>query len=129
MISLITKTGTTSFNLKNGFSREIDLCMTISRLKSKNSTRSINITTSDNEKLSLKISDIINFKFRESEFVKSKVRSRGNPKEELAEKLIKNMGKTKKKRIENFLDTLKDMGAIDKLNPDDPFLHDIIDKL
>jgi hypothetical protein len=76
MITLITKTGTFKFNLKTGFHREIELCQTITGLQSKKATGSINITTSSDETLSVKVSDIIDFKFNEAEYIKAEVLSK-----------------------------------------------------
>jgi hypothetical protein len=78
VITLNTKTGEFKFNLKTGYPREIELCQIITRLQSKNSTASINIVTSYNENLSIKIPDVIDLKFNEAEYIKTEVHT-GNP--------------------------------------------------
>jgi len=74
VITLTTKNGDIKFNLSTGFPREIALCQTITKLQSeKSGAATINVTTSDKEKLSIKISDVIDLKFSEAEYVKAKV--------------------------------------------------------
>jgi hypothetical protein len=75
MVTLFTKKRDFKFNLKTtGFRGEIALCQTITRLLSEGyKPRSkINISTDDGNLL-IKISDITDMKFSESEYVKSKV--------------------------------------------------------
>lgn len=67
MIMIKTIDGEKRFNLKtSGYPGEIRLCQTITRLMIQNSTATINIKTSNN-KLSVKISDIFDLKFNESD--------------------------------------------------------------
>jgi hypothetical protein len=74
MVTLITKKRDFKFNLKTtGFRGEIALCQTITKLQSEKPRSKINITT-DEENLSIKISDIIDILFSESEFVKCTVK-------------------------------------------------------
>jgi len=80
MITLTTKNGDIKFNLSTGFPREIALCQTLSRLLSEMSRASINITTSDKEKISIKILDVIDLKFSETEYVKAEVHMVGEKK-------------------------------------------------
>jgi hypothetical protein len=73
MITLTTKDGDIKFNLSTGFPREIALCQIITKLQSEKSGATINVTISDKEKISIKISDITDLKFSEAEYVKAKV--------------------------------------------------------
>jgi hypothetical protein len=73
MITLKTKTDLFKFNLKTGFRREIELCQTITRLQLGKPEACINITTSYDEKLAIKISDVVDFKLNEAEYVKATV--------------------------------------------------------
>jgi hypothetical protein len=73
VITLATKNGEIKFNLSTGFPREIALCQTIIKLQSEKSGATINVTTSDKEKISIKILDITDLKFSEAEYVKAKI--------------------------------------------------------
>ena len=125
MITLITKTGTVQFNLKNQ-RREHDLCMTMTHLKDQESTSSLKITTSYDENLLIKIPDIIDFKFTDMEYIKPETKTE-TPKENLVDKIMKTMDESKRRRVQKFLDVLKAKGA--PINPDDPLFQKIIDKL
>jgi hypothetical protein len=73
MVTLTTTKGIIKFNLKTtGYPGEIAFCQTITKLLSEKSKSKINISTSDG-KLLIKIPDIIDLKFHESEYVKSKI--------------------------------------------------------
>jgi hypothetical protein len=128
MVSIKLKDKEIKFNLKS-YAREIDLCQTITRLQLKNSQASIDLTTSYNEKLSLKVPEILDIKFNEAEYAKSEVHEKQEkPKEEdIVETLLKGRDAAKKRRIEKFVEVLRRKGT--PINPNDPMLQDIIDKL
>ena len=85
MIILNTKNGDIKFNLSTGFPREIALCQIITKLQSEKSGASINVTTSDKEKISIRIPDIIDLKFSEAEYIKAKVFTEPLKKENVSE--------------------------------------------
>jgi len=128
MIRINTKTSTYNFNLKN-FGREKDFCTALTHLQDQESPASVKITTTYDEHLLIKVSDVINFKFEETKYAKGEVHElKPEPKEDdLVDRIMKGRDANKRRRIQKFLNILKAKGA--PINPDDPMFRDIIDKL
>ena len=133
MITLNTKDGDIKFNLGTGFPREIALCQTITRLQSEKSGATINITTSDKEKLSIRIPDVTDLKFSEAEYIKAEIYTKKEKvseqsEEDMVDQLLKGRNKYKRRKIETFLRAVRKK-TNKPINPDDPMLQNIIDKL